>query len=96
VAFEVRPGDLAPFLELVRANAAASLTREPECLRFDVLVPLNRGPCDVLLYEIYCDRTAFAAHLVSSHFLEFDAATREMVIKKTIADYTTRETVARI
>ncbi len=96
VAFEVRPADFALFLELARANAAASLASEPECLRFDVLVPSNPGACDVLLYEIYRDRAAFAAHVASSHFLEFDAATRAMVIKKTIAEYAMRETMALI
>lgn len=74
------------FVPLVRANAAASLEGEPECLRFDVLTPLSGGD-DVLLYEIYRDRAAFERHLATPHFLAFDEATRDMVVKKTIMEY---------
>lgn len=87
VAFEVKAGSRDRFLKLVRANAAASLEAEAECLRFDVLLPVAAGQPDVLLYEIYTDRSAFDTHLASPHFLEFDAATRDMVIKKTISEF---------
>jgi autoinducer 2-degrading protein len=87
VAFEVRPEARDHFLSLVRANAVASLEAEAECLRFDVLVPIGPGQPDVLLYEVYTDRAAFAAHLASPHFLAFDAATRDIVTKKTIGEF---------
>ena len=87
VAFAVRPKRLATFLALVRENAAASLRAEAGCLSFDVLRPLSAGGPDVLLYEVYSDRAAFDAHLASRHFLSFDAATREMVLAKTIVEF---------
>ena len=87
VAFAVRPDCRLPFLKLVSENAAASLRLEAGCLRFDVLVPLAGGDPDILLYEVYADRAAFKAHLASPHFLSFDAATRDMVVGKTIAEF---------
>jgi quinol monooxygenase YgiN len=71
------------FLELVRDNAAQSVRDEPFCRRFDVIEPSDR-PDAVLLYEIYADRAAFDAHLASDHYKRFDAATRELIVRKTV------------
>ena len=90
VAFDLRDGDRDRFLELVRANATASLMLERECLRFDVLVPLATGRPDVVLYEVYTDRAAFDAHLATRHFVEFDAATRDMVTRKAVVEFVAR------
>lgn len=37
--------------------------------------------------SIYTDRPAFKAHLALPYFLAFDAATRDMVISKTISEF---------
>jgi (4S)-4-hydroxy-5-phosphonooxypentane-2,3-dione isomerase len=87
VAFDVDPVQREHFVRLVTSNAQASLRDEPGCLRFDVLLPVSTGECDVLLYEIYRDRAAFDAHLASAHFLSFDAATRDAVRRKTVREY---------
>jgi quinol monooxygenase YgiN len=36
------------------------------------------------LYELYDDQAAIAAHLLSPHFLEFDALTRDWVVGKVV------------
>ena len=92
VAFDLHPDCRERFLGLVTANAAASIRSEPGCRRFDVLVPadppgLEDGTPDVLLYEVYASRAAFEAHLASAHFSSFDAATRAMVRRKTVATF---------
>jgi quinol monooxygenase YgiN len=87
VAFSIKPEWRKDFLLLVRKNAAASLQAEAGCLRFDVLSPIAAGEPDVFLYEVYADRSAFDAHLASSHFQSFDAGTRDMVNEKTIAEF---------
>lgn len=87
VAFEVEEAERQRFLDLVCGNAAASLAREPGCLRFDVLVPDEEGEPQVLLYEIYEDRAAFQAHLDSAHFRSFDEATRSAVRRKTVREH---------
>lgn len=82
ISFDLKETCRDMFLGHVRANAAASLEREVDCLRFDVLVPISHAGPDVMLYEVYSDRSAFEAHLVSPHFAEFDAATREIVKRR--------------
>ena len=87
VEFALRPEAKASFLALVLANAATSLREEADCQNFDVLEPLSAGDADVLLYEIYGSRAAFEAHLRSPHFRAFDDATRDMVVRKSVAEY---------
>jgi autoinducer 2-degrading protein len=83
VDFQLRPGALAAFRELIDANARESVRKEPGCRRFDVIVP--EGATDeILLYEIYDDRPAFQAHIKSEHFARFDAASAALVVKRTI------------
>jgi (4S)-4-hydroxy-5-phosphonooxypentane-2,3-dione isomerase len=83
VSFDIVAKDYSDFLAHLRANAALSLTTEPGCLRFDVLVPLDDAP-SVLLYEIYRSRADFDLHLATDHYLRFDAATHGMVRSKTV------------
>lgn len=66
VNVRVRPGDVEPFLEATRANAAASL-EEPGVLRFDVLQD-DADPAHVLLVEVYAGPEAAAAHKDTAHY----------------------------
>ena len=59
--------------QLVSRNAAASLRNEPGCLRFDVVEIRDEGAA-FMLYEIYANEHAFAEHLKTPHFQEFDRA----------------------
>jgi (4S)-4-hydroxy-5-phosphonooxypentane-2,3-dione isomerase len=77
-------GDALPaFMALLWANARASLSNEAGCRRFDICVD-PADPRQVLLYEIYDDGAAFAAHLASEHYLRFDADTRHMIAGKSV------------
>lgn len=91
VAFELTEGTFAEFHRLVSLNAAASVALEPQCLRFDVLTPIESDTPSVLLYEIYADRPAFDRHLVADHYLDFDAKTRHLVRKKTVMTFVVAE-----
>jgi (4S)-4-hydroxy-5-phosphonooxypentane-2,3-dione isomerase len=86
VAFELEAGAFDEFHCLVTRNAAESVSSEPGCMRFDVLAPLDAGG-QVLLYEIYCDRAAFDAHLATEHFKSFDESTRDLVRRKIVTEY---------
>jgi len=81
VLFTVKTSKEAAFLELMEQNARRSLEDEPGCRRFDVVQISNR-PDLILLYEIYDDDTAFAAHQETPHFLEFDRASASLVERK--------------
>jgi quinol monooxygenase YgiN len=96
VEFKLKPGCRERFLTLVRDNAAASVREEAACSRFDVLVPRDAARTDmVILYEIYADRAAFDVHLATRHFLEFDKATKDMVLAKLIGEFDAHENVKR-
>ena len=86
VDFTVKPGAMAAFRALVDANARASCRDEAGCRRFDVLAP-SGGDTRVVLYEIYDDRAAFAAHLASAHYAAFNRESAAHVAEKRVVEY---------
>jgi autoinducer 2-degrading protein len=67
VHVRVLPDQVETFLEASRANHAGSV-REPGNLRFDVL----RDPGDptrFVIYEVFVDEAAAAAHKATPHYL---------------------------
>jgi quinol monooxygenase YgiN len=67
VQVEVRPEDRDEFLAAISTNAEASVRDEPGCHRFDVSAVEGDGTRFVL-YELYDDAGAFAAHKQTPHF----------------------------
>ena len=88
VTFAVRQEAMPAFTDLVGKQARDSLT-EPGCRVFDVWSDPAR-PGVIFLYEIYDSEAAFADHLKTKHFAAFDAATRDMVDKKTVTTWAKR------
>ncbi|MEO8012841.1 MAG: putative quinol monooxygenase [Polaromonas sp.] len=83
VDFHIQPEQAEAFAEAILHNAHCSLDKEPGCSRFDVC----RDPKDAgtfFLYELYEDPAAIEAHLASSHFQQFDALTRDWVLRKVV------------
>lgn len=93
VEFALRLGGLERFLPLIQANAAASLRDEPGCERFDVLVPEGERE-RVLLYEIYRDADAFAAHGRSPHYHAFARQSESLVASKRVTVLTPSNDIA--
>jgi quinol monooxygenase YgiN len=58
---EIAPGHLERVLPLLMAHRARCLSDEPGTLQFEVLLPRDDNT-KVLLYEVYADDAAFAAH----------------------------------
>jgi|BEDMetMinimDraft_2_1075160.scaffolds.fasta_scaffold07099_2 autoinducer 2-degrading protein len=81
--FRLRDGTRPRFLAAVRDNAAQSVATEPGCRRFDVLTPLEAAG-EVVLYEIYDDEAAFAAHLATPHYAAFREVTAGLVLESRI------------
>lgn len=71
------------FRRLISENARASVRDEPGCRQFDVVVP-DGEPDNVLLYEIYNDPAAFAAHTKTLHFAVFDRESAPCVAGKKV------------
>lgn len=83
VRFEVVEQQVAQFQQLMLEQAENSLSREPECHYFDVVV--DEAAQNVFhLYELYTDRAAFDIHLQSDHFKNFDQAVASLVKNKTV------------
>ncbi len=85
VDFTVKPGAMAAFRALVDANARASCRTEAGCRRFDVLAPAGED-ARLVLYEIYDDRAAFAAHLESAHYAAFNRDSAGHVAAKRVSE----------
>ncbi len=78
VQMEVRPGRRGEFLTGMAANAEASVRDEPGCLRFDVCSVAD-DPHRFVLYELYTDADAFAAHKASPHFAQWRTVAEHVV-----------------
>jgi quinol monooxygenase YgiN len=86
VDFRLKPGAKAAFLRLINDNARASCREEPGCQRFDVLVTQSEAD-RIVLYEIYDNRTAFDAHVRTSHFAIFNEASASLVADKKVTEF---------
>jgi autoinducer 2-degrading protein len=72
VQLVVRPEQREEFLAGIAANAEASVRDEPGCLRFDVC-SVAADENRFVLYELYTDAEAFAAHKAAPHFAQWRA-----------------------
>ena len=79
VQMEVRPGRREEFLTGMAANAEASVRDEPGCLRFDVCSVAD-DPDRFVLYELYTDAEAFAAHKASPHFARWRQIAAQVLV----------------
>jgi autoinducer 2-degrading protein len=85
--FTIAEGRLDDFLERVTQQREDCLALEPGCSHFDVLV-VETKPNTVLLYEIYADAAAVAAHRQYPHYKAFKAATADMVAAVDVVEWT--------
>ena len=87
--FDVKPGARDAFLAAAHEDAQTSLRDEPGCRRFDVLTP-DGGGDKVVLYEIYDDDAAFAAHMETPHFAAFRDAIADLEESRRVGKYRPR------
>ncbi len=79
VQMEVRPGRREEFLAGMAANAEASVRDEPGCLRFDVC-SVDGDDHRFVLYELYRDADAFAAHKATRHFAQWRTVAAQVLV----------------
>ena len=79
VQMEVRPGRREEFLAGMTANAEAAVRDEPGCLRFDIS-SVDGDANRFVLYELYADAEAFAAHKTTAHFARWRAVAEQVVV----------------
>ena len=79
VQMEVRPDRREEFLAGMAANAEASVRDEPGCLRFDIS-SVDGDENRFVLYELYADAEAFAAHKTTPHFAQWRTVAEQVVV----------------
>jgi len=77
VQVRVKPDAVAAFIEVTRANAAASL-REPGVARFDIVQQAD-DPTRFVLVEVYRDAGAPALHKATAHYAAWRDAVAPMM-----------------
>jgi quinol monooxygenase YgiN len=84
VQVTIRPDLMEEFEAALLHNARESVRHDPGCLRFDVSQD-KEHPTRWVLYEVYENPEAHAAHRLSPHFLAYDAVAARAVLEKTVA-----------
>ena len=84
VQVTIRPEMQEEFETALLHNARESVRRDPGCLRFDVSQD-KEHPSRWVLYEVYENPQAHAAHRQSPHFLAYDAVATRAVVEKTVS-----------
>ena len=79
VQMQVRPERREEFLVGIAANAEVSVRDEAGCLRFDVC-SVDSDENRFVLYELYTDADAFAAHKASPHFAQWRSVAEQVVV----------------
>ncbi len=86
VQIESPPESRDRFIEAISEQAAASLEREPGCLRFDVCAVAD-DENRFILYEVYADAASYEAHGQTEHFARWSRVAGEcgLRIDRTLA-----------
>ena len=78
VELEIDPDQIRAFDALIADHAAKTLAGEPGCMDFQVYVD-RENPNTYLLYELYRDDAALAAHRETAQLAKFRAAAADML-----------------
>jgi len=78
VELEIVPSELENFKAAIKENGQAAVRDEPGCREFNIVFEKD-NPSRVLLFEVYDNAAAFAAHQASAHFKKYAAATANMI-----------------
>lgn len=75
---EIDPAQLDNYRAAVREHIETAIRVEPGVLAL-YAVPEKDNPARIKVFEIYRDADAYKAHLESTHFKKYKAATEQMV-----------------
>jgi quinol monooxygenase YgiN len=78
VELEIVPSELEAFKTAIKENGQAAVREEPGCQQFNIVFEKD-NPARVLLFEVYDNAEAFAAHQATAHFKKYLATTKDMV-----------------
>lgn len=78
---EIVPAQIDKFMDAAKADGTGAV-QETGCREFDIAVSHN-DQNDVMLFEVYDNAAALAAHQATDNFKTYQAATKDMVSKRT-------------
>jgi quinol monooxygenase YgiN len=81
VDVKTAPGQRDAFVNRVKKHGELCLSTEPGCLRFEVLIPYDDAN-RVLLWEVYADDAALAAHDASEHMTAYREDVSSMILSR--------------
>jgi len=76
---------LETYRALLAEEIEASVALEPGVLSLNA-VSIKDSPNSIRILEVYANRTAYEAHLLTPHFLKYKNATAGMVTSLTLLD----------
>jgi autoinducer 2-degrading protein len=82
VDLDIKPAEMAKFLELVKENGASAV-KEPGCREFNIVVS-RTDPNHVFLFEVYDSEAALATHRTTDHYKKYAADTANMVAGRNV------------
>jgi autoinducer 2-degrading protein len=85
VEYDIVPGQIDAYLAALRENGTATV-REPGCHEFNILVS-QKDSNHVLIFEVYNDAAAAAAHRETEHFKKYAAAIKDMIVKREVRPF---------
>ncbi len=78
VELQIVPSELENFRAAIKENGQTAVRDEPGCREFNIVYEKD-NPARVLLFEVYDNAEAFAAHQASAHFKKYAATTASMI-----------------
>jgi (4S)-4-hydroxy-5-phosphonooxypentane-2,3-dione isomerase len=93
IDLDVVPAQFDQFLSAAKANAAAAV-QDPGVREFNIAVS-QTDPHHLLFFEVYDNAAAHEAHVATDHFKAYQAATKDMVSKRTVSQLTSVQTLTK-
>ena len=82
---EIDPEQLEAYRALLAEEIEASVDREPGVLMLHAVAEKER-PEQIRILEVYADREAYEAHLLTPHFIKYKTGTAGMVKSLRLVD----------
>ena len=82
---EIDPAQLDAYRALLTEEIEASVDGEPGVLMLHAVAEKER-PEQIRILEVYADRAAYEAHLLTPHFLKYKTGTKDMVTSLELID----------
>jgi len=86
VELDIVPAELDKFMAAMKENGANAV-KEPGCREFNISVS-QKDPNHIMLFEVYDNAAALDAHRATDHFKKYQAATKDMVAKRDVKQFT--------